>query len=661
MKRLTLALLLLLPLSGICQRPEWKKYSWEEDRKTHTLTAEEKKKGAVVIKDHRIIETFFDGEGNRQEVNTYFTKHVIVSLNSDNGIEEYNKVYIPMTGVTEVMDLQARFISKTGKITNLDSKSVKDVANYDNHGPYKIFALEGVEIGGEVEYIYTVKKPFRMLGTETYRSPYDYREITLKIFTPSHLQFDARSYNGLPDPEESDDELQKNLLYMHADSIPGFEDEMYSAQDASYPRVEYKLAYNTSGGGRRKRLYTWNDAADGYYKVVNDATDNERRMCEALYKRMDIDMLSGEVEKIKKIESYLKTHFTVREDAEGDKYERITGILQSHLASELGIMRLYYVLYDIAGVKREIVLTSDRFDRKFDGDFDSWSFLQRFLLYFPSTGGFIAPSDQFSRYGYVTPSWTSQDGLFIREVELGGVKSAVGTVKHIKGTTWEKNMNNLYADLSFDLEKGMTTLHMKHSYTGHSASFIQPYFSYLSAEDRRETAKNITRGGASDAKPRNLRVTGYDSEDTLYHLPFVVEADYSTNMFLEKTCDKFIFKVGEVIGGQVEMYQVHDRRTDMELAYPHGFHREIRFDVPAGYRVSGLEALNMDIYHEEDSVRTMEFVSSYRQEGQTVIVTVDESYRQTHYPKAVFTDFRNVINASADFNKIVVYFEKINP
>jgi hypothetical protein len=663
MRKLLILLLLLSAQTSFAQRaprPEWKKYSWEEDRKPYTLTDAEKKKSAIVLKDHRIIEIFFDGEGAKSEANTYYTKHVIVRVNSDNAIEEYNKVYIPMLGVTEVVDLQARFISKEGKVITFDKSHVKDVENYDNHGPYKIFALEGVELGGEVEYIYTVKKPFRMFGTEMYRSSYDYREISLDIVAPSHLKYDAKSYNGLPNPEEMDRNDDKNGLHFTADSIPGFEDEVYSSQDASYPRVEYKLAYNLSNS-RKKRLYTWNDAADAYFKVVNDATSSEKRMCEALYQRMDISSMDNEEKKIRKIESYMKTHFTVRKDAEGDRYERITGILQFKLASQLGIMRVYYALFEVAGIRQEIVMTSDRFNKQFDGDFDSWTYLQNFLLYFPDTKGFIAPTETFYRYGFAPPSWCAQDGLFIRAVSLGGEVSGVGTVKEIGTTDWQQSISGLYANISLNFEERKATLHAKQSYTGYSAAFIQPFYSFMSAEDRRETMEEIVKNSAEDAKPKNLRVTGYNSEDTLYNLPFAVEADYTTNTLIEYACGHYIFKVGEVIGPQVEMYQTQQRRTDMVLANPHGFHREIRFDIPAGYRVTNLEALNMNVAQlDKDSVPTMEFKSSYRQEENTVIVTVEENYRKTFYPKSVYDDFRNVINASADFNKIVVYFEKLN-
>lgn len=660
MRKISLILLFLVAGIGTyaqtTARPEYWKYDWEDNRKPDTLTADEKKQGAVIMLDHRIVETAFD-EGSPV---TYSTHHMIIRLNTDYAIEYYNKVYIPMTNVYELKEFRARFISKDGKIHTMDvEKNVKDVDNYNNAGPYKIYALEGIEIGGEIEYIYTVEKEWRGFGTESFRSNFDYRKIELDIYSPQHLKYDAKSYNGLPEIKPTDDDNNdKRLWRMRAENIQGYEDEQYSSSNASYPRVEYKFAYNTDNS-RSKRLNTWQDAAETFYGAIYNYTPNEKRMADMLYKRMGIDMMTGREEKIRKIESYVKTNFSIRADAEGDKYETVGGIITSKLATEFGIIRLYAALFDVSDIKAEFVLTSDRFDKQFDGDFDSWTYLQQFLIYFPQTDNYVAPTSEFSRYGYVPGEFTEEDGLFIKKVALGGVESGSGSIKWIDGTKWEQNATNLYVNLTFDLEKGIANVHTKHAYLGHSASYIQPFYDYMSAQNRRESAEGIVKQDCFDARPKNMHITGFGSEDTLYRLPFTMEADFTTNAYLEKTCDKYIFKIGEVIGPQVAMYEKEKRRTDMVLSYPHGFYREITFEVPAGYKVTGLDAINMDFHDGDSTSQTMNFKSSYVQTGNSVKVIVAESYRKTHYPLEVYNSFRNVVNASADFNKVVVYFEKI--
>ncbi|MGL4596856.1 MAG: hypothetical protein ACRCYO_04975, partial [Bacteroidia bacterium] len=218
---------------------------------------------------------------------------------------------------------------------------------------------------------------------------------------------------------------------------------------------------------------------------------------------------------------------------------------------------------------------------------------------------------------------------------------------------------NLYATVKFDLDLGESNVHVKHQFTGYSAIGYQPIYAYLNQEKQGELVREIAKNGAKDAEPKNIKVSGKGGEDTLYQHPCTVEADLVTTSFLEKAGDKYIFKIGEIIGPQAELYQKSERRTPVELYYPHTFHREIVFTVPDGYKVTNLEALRIDIFRSENDERTLEFKSTYKQEGNVVTVIIDELYGNTYYDKNVYEDFRKVINASADFNKVTLFFEKI--
>ena len=55
---------------------------------------------------------------------------------------------------------------------------------------------------------------------------------------------------------------------------------------------------------------------------------------------------------------------------------------------------------------------------------------------------------------------------------------------------------------------------------------------------------------------------------------------------------------------------------------------------------------------------TMGFVSNYEVAGNQVIIHIYETYKRTQYPLSQFEDFKKVINASADFNKVVLVLEK---
>jgi hypothetical protein len=54
----------------------------------------------------------------------------------------------------------------------------------------------------------------------------------------------------------------------------------------------------------------------------------------------------------------------------------------------------------------------------------------------------------------------------------------------------------------------------------------------------------------------------------------------------------------------------------------------------------------------------MGFNSSYQAEGNIVKINILEEYRRTNYPLSQFEDFKKVINAAADFNKVTLVLEK---
>jgi hypothetical protein len=52
------------------------------------------------------------------------------------------------------------------------------------------------------------------------------------------------------------------------------------------------------------------------------------------------------------------------------------------------------------------------------------------------------------------------------------------------------------------------------------------------------------------------------------------------------------------------------------------------------------------------------FVSNYTLEGQTLTVTINEYYKQLYAPLERYEDYRKVVNAAADFNKVTLVLEK---
>ena len=633
--------------------PEYKHYNWDENPKLHDLSADDAKRSEVVIKDKRILEYAFDN----QDIVMYITRHYIVRVNSDKSIEENNTAYIGMGDGYTLVDVKARSISKDGKVTLLDDKSMKDVDNYEGMGHYKIFAIDGVEIGSEVEYIYTVKEPFKLYGTEYIRVNALHKSVQVDIYSPSYLVFATKSYNGFPDMLTDSSATDKHHVFMEAKNITGFDKELFSGGNGALMRMEYAFAYNTNNDAHA-RLYTYSDFCQKLFEVLDKGSSKQdRKTAEKVADTLKIKNLSDE-EKIRYVERCIKNSIAVKEDVEGDQYRSLPDIFKNHVCDDLGVIKLYHLVFDAANIKHEIVITSDRFDKPFDGNFDSWTYLQKYLIYFPTTNNYMAPTEVISRYGFVPEDWICQKGLFIHAVTVGDYNTGVGKVKDLQCVEWKKSMSNINADSKFDLDMDVVNVHFKESFTGYEAYSLQPYYSYFSDEERKDFSDKFFKNYFEDAKPTNVKVTGY-SESDLFRNPLVIEADFSTNTLLEKTGSKYLFKIGEIIGPQSELYHDSVRHTPIADHHTHGYHRVLTFEIPEGYKVTNLDAVNMDVHDGTGTDdRTMEFRSTYSTDGNKVTVTIDEDYHQLGYPISMYEQFRKVINASADFNKVVLFLEK---
>jgi hypothetical protein len=107
------------------------------------------------------------------------------------------------------------------------------------------------------------------------------------------------------------------------------------------------------------------------------------------------------------------------------------------------------------------------------------------------------------------------------------------------------------------------------------------------------------------------------------------------------------------------MYQEKPRENDIDMQLENSQTRTLKVEVPDGYKLSGLEALKNTVKFDYEGKEACGFISTYEVKGNLLTVNITEYYKIIQLPKSVFEDFRKVINASADFNKINIVLEKI--
>lgn len=651
-KIITIAVLLVPIQYAYCQTPAIEMEKWSDKPTLGKLDNKYSKESAVVLSDNRRLEYI---DNAKKEVEEYYTIHKIVHINDDKGIESFNKIYLNASDNSEILDIKARTILPTGKVVELDRSNIKDIKEEDGN-VYKIFAMEGLEKGCDIEYYYTRKTPVSYFGREILQQDFPILSSDFRIIAPERLKFDVKPYNFIT-PVTDTVINGKRIAECMAKETPGAEDEKYAAVVANLKRVEYKLSYNESTQ-KGVRLFTWNELAKRAFSLYTDVTDKETVKIGNMVTVSGWDKLNGEAPKIIAVEAYVKKTFSYDENLQGEDADKLSTVLQNKIGSTIGIMRLYTAIFKNLGVDYQIVLTGDRQKYVIDKSFENWDNCNHPLLYFPAQHKFLAPTRTDFRYPWILPDWGETNGLFCKQTSIGTFSTAIAEVKNIALEDYHKTFDNIESNLNLNSSLDSMNVDVRLSYAGYIANEYRDALNLSNDEQKTKMIKEMAKDFAGSDNLKFSEVTGQDFAKENIDEPLVLHLKTTTDGLIEQAGNKLLIKIGMAIGPQEEMYQEKPRQDPISIGFGHFEERTLNFIIPDGYTITNPNDLKFNQTYSENGELSMGFVSDYEIKGNVLKVHIMEQYRKTDYPLSVFNDFRRIIDASSDFNKVVLVLEK---
>jgi len=640
------------PIYAQDQTREYKAYKWEEAPKL-TNTDLDTSNNSIVIFNKSFHEYVYEGD----ILYEYKTIHKRVKLITNVGIEKNNKVYIPLQDKDEVVMEKARVIKNDGSIRELKSDEIKEAYDQESGTKYHYFAFEGIEIGCEIEYLYCIKQFPSLNGSvNTIQLSVPILSSETKYITPINLIFKFKSYNGCPDAVYDTTEKERNVWVIKKDSIPRLKEEESSALNANMMKYAMKLDRNTSNG--KKDIYSYGPIASKIYdNIYNNLDSKDLKAINSVIKDMKLDETNEEA-KIRAVENYLKTNFIYHESDDPDKL-LLPKIVSNKAYNDFGAVKLFANIFTKLDIETEIVLTCDRFENKFDKDFECYSYLDKYLIYFPKIKKYLYPADNFTRLGFPDNVYVNTYGLFIKGVSMGDYKTGLGKIKFIQGAKYDESMDMLNITANITQDFADTKLEIVREMKGYDASYYQPFFDFIKEADKlKEFSESIIKYIDKEGTIENLTFENKGG-NFLGQKPLIAKADLKSDYFVEKAGNKYLFKAGMLIGPQMELYKKEERKLPLEFPYTHGYIRTIVFNIPDGYKISNLNQLKIkETYIRKDNDTTMAFISDYKLENNKVTVFISEYYKEYEYALSEFEEYRRVANASANFNKVVLVFEK---
>src|SRR5690606_13215231 len=280
---------------------------------------------------------------------------------------------------------------------------------------------------------------------------------------------------------------------------------------------------------------------------------------------------------------YIKTNVFITKD-NSENFSNLDDVIAKKIANEAGIIKLYTAVFKTLNIDHQIVITSNRQDLKFDKNFEANNFLTDFLIYFPKTKTYLSPTEVQSRYGYPPAYLTDNYGLFIKEVKLGNFVSGIGEINYIKAITADNTVDKMVIDVDFEKNNiGNSNIKLQRSMSGYYAMYFQPYIHLSKEQDRKELIESFAKNLSEDITIKNTDLLNGDPE--LFGVkPIQVNVDFSSEAFTEQAGKKYLFKVGELIGKQIQLYQEKARVLPVENEFTRSYYRTININIPEGYK-----------------------------------------------------------------------------
>ncbi len=652
-KKFLFVFLFLMGLSQIqAQVIKAESYKWTTTPEKIDVDKQFADASAVVLEDIRIYNYYYEKVKEKDNLFLEETHHKVIQINDTRAIEAYNRLYIPLSGVIEIVEIQARTIAPGGKITDLDKDKIKELSNKEGEGAYKIFAFEGLEKGSRLEYFYKVKEEadFTLRNTVQGTDPVQLHQ--LEIITPENLKFEYKTYNGKSEVIDTViDEKRYSLLTSR--NVPGLEEEKYSTYTANLMREEAQLAYNSVTAS--SRILSYNTAVQRTYPVLFDIDAKAEKKIEKISEQLGLSKMDTK-EKVKHIENYIKTTIQMEKTRTAD-LEDISKILQNKLADNNGILKLFINFFVANGVSCQVVYTTDRNKVIFDPDFESWNYLAETLFYFPDLGQYIDPTDITYRYPLIPATYTLNSGLFMEEVAVGKFKSATYSIRKIPAQDPSTNGETITADCHFTTNMDSIDVKFTRSFLGQMAAPYRLVFNYVQKDEKKKALEETMKFSMSDARVVSAHIENTDFLES--EKPLVTTGEVIGSSLIEKTGKDVIFMIGDLIGPQTELYQEKERKTPIDVFIAHNLNRTIKLQIPAGYKLSGQDAIKMNIHFDFGGKDSYGFISDYTLADNVLTISIREYYYAVQLPKSEFENFRKVINASADFNKVNIVLEKL--
>ena len=454
-------------------------------------------------------------------------------LLTDRGVERYGRIYAPKRNGFKLINADARTYKKNGEVLDLKAKEIKEIdyLSEDEVGfskeNYYIFAIPGVEVGDEVEIVYTYRANTTWYGNEFYFSTnlpvLDYQ---LNLQFSNDMSVAIQLYNGLGQPSIRKD-VSSVFYTWKRKNVAYYGDKNYSIEALEVPYASYSL--KTVGTGYSDNTATGNTWTSYVNRIMNDIVTDPGKSKNASVQFLNNDCsdalkVSNRLDKMTLIHNYINDKFELtRFDREPSYFVQ----LETHQITRPNLFRLYNDILNYLGIPHYITLARNKYSGPIDTKFVAYHQIEDELLSFRDDENvlhFIIPKTYGNEYQIdEIPSSIQNSTVLLIDAENW---NKVKQLKFKKSTINENELNR-QVQANVNTVDGYIAHQVKEIATGAFSTQRRDYFLSLYEESNDEELTELLLDridGSSNVDSVNVEFKSKESP-----FPFVLSYEIVLN------------------------------------------------------------------------------------------------------------------------------------
>lgn len=584
----------------------------------------------------------------------------------------------------------------------------------DNENEYKL-AISGLEIGDIIDYYIHTIEPFKQKygysfspRTRILNDEYPAKKYVLKFNTENDFFINFNSYNGAPDLKEIQTKKNNDRRYEFiAQDVEKSEFPIWFYGLNELPFYKFQVTFARSGS-YEDRIFNFLSEKE---KEIKKTVAPEEVL--ELYKD-NYGKMKGELDPLK---DYFKNKNLSNKELVTQAYYYLRHFYNTQYI-EPAVINEANIVYPYSYYSREktyYIRNSSDFNKKFANFLIENKIPFDLIVVMPRSNGkikdllYTSEINSMLRINLKEPIYISKfnETSTIERIPYSFQNATAYALEYsyktkrldkiskitLEGTSAEDNLSLEQLDLSFNSDWTEITASKKSSHKGHNKEGSQDdilyYYDYVNEDYKKynninffervkrkkdkakykkeynafvekikeRQKKSFTKytNGEYNFKVEDVNIVIENTGRYEDNSAFVFIQNFKIkNELIKKAGPNYIFEVGKLIGGQINLKgKERERNTDIYMSYPRTFKNEISIAIPNGYKVSGIDKLNKNASNDIAS-----FNSVAKVENGFIKITTTKSYYKNYFNKSKWIDLLSILDEALDFSNAKILFKK---